>query len=96
MTLDYDKDLRTLGCGYLYPYSGRKPADRAEQIACAILYDLSDRSGIKHGFSGIDEDVRESIVSDLAAIIRAGIAAEQLPTPTGYDELMEGLPKYVF
>lgn len=49
--------------------------DWAHAAARGILYDLSDRSGIKHGFSGIDEDVRKEIVEAIADIIR--LAAPQ-------------------
>lgn len=45
--------------------------DWAHAAARGILYDFLDRRGIKHGFSGIDEDVRTEIVQSMAAIIRA-------------------------
>jgi hypothetical protein len=89
MALDFDATVRQLGLGYLYPYHDRKPKDKAEQIACAILYDLCDRSGIKHGFNGIDADVRRSIVKDLAAIVRVGIEASELPQFDDYEALMK-------
>ena len=47
------------------------PVDDAHRAARAILADLTDRRGIKHGFEGIDEDVRAELVQSLADIIRA-------------------------
>lgn len=59
-----------------YPFHEREPADLAEQMACAILYDLSDRGGIKHAFSDLDEAVRVEIVEAHAAIIRTALATQ--------------------
>lgn len=41
-----------------------------ETAARAIIGDLSDRRGIKHGFDNIDFEIRQEIVAHLAAIIR--------------------------
>jgi len=87
---NYDYERRTLGCGYIYPYHSQKPKDTAEHIACAILYDLSDRRGIKHELSAVDDDVRPQIVEELAAIIRSGMAA-QPPAIDDYEQLMDAL-----
>lgn len=54
------------------------PIDRAHATARGIIADLTDRSGIKHGFSDIDQGIRVDIVEDLASIIRAGM---DLPEP---------------
>lgn len=91
MALDFDKDLRELGVGYIYPYHGKKPADRAEQIACGVLHDLCDRRGIKHQLENCDAEVRGDIVTSLAAIIRKGIETASLPQFDDYDALMKHL-----
>jgi len=44
--------------------------DWAHRAARAIIIDLCDRSGIKHGFGGIDHEMRVEIVSTMAEIIR--------------------------
>lgn len=44
--------------------------DSAHAAARGILADLCDRSGIKYGFSDIDEDVRIEIINSIAEIIR--------------------------
>lgn len=80
---DFDKAAHSLKRGNHFPYDASDewwhssaevvPAatDWAHEAARGILYDLSDRRGIKHGFSGVDEDVRAEIAESLAAIIRA-------------------------
>lgn len=87
---NYDYDRRTLGCGYIYPYHGKKPTDTAEHIALGILYDLSDRRGIKHELAAVDDDVRPQIVEELAAIIRSGMASPP-PAIDEYEQLMDAL-----
>lgn len=70
----------------LYPYDasdarlwGRPDAapppagDKATLAARAVIADLKDRRGIKHGFDGVDEEVRSEIIQSLAAIIRAAM-----------------------
>lgn len=47
------------------------PVDWAHRAARAIIADLTDRRGIKHGFENVDEDIRQEIVATLANIIRA-------------------------
>ena len=49
--------------------------DWAHTAARAVVRDLTDRRGIKHGFNDIDEDVRVELVQSLADIIR--LAHEQ-------------------
>lgn len=74
---------RNLARGADYPFDGPSewydieqprpplpPFDWAHAAARGILADLNDRSGIKHGFIGISEDVRAEIIGSLAAIIR--------------------------
>lgn len=58
------------------PYHGRAPADAYELAALAVIADLTDRRGIKHQLENIDDDVREEIVADLTAIIRAVLEAK--------------------
>lgn len=74
---------RTVSLGAKYPYdapdawwnsSGDNPpqaTDWAHAAARGVLADLTDRRGIKHGFSDLDEDIRAEIVGSIAAIIRA-------------------------
>jgi len=50
--------------------------DWSHAAARGILHDLTDRRGIKHGFCGVDEDVRKEIVESLAAIIREAAKKE--------------------
>jgi len=71
--LDFDPIRRALGMGCWAPFHGRAPVDDAEQIACAVLYNLNDRGGIKDSFCDIDDDVRLEIVQSLAALIREGM-----------------------
>lgn len=59
--------------GIKFAYNGRQPADRYEAIVLGILADLNDRRGIKSKFGQVDDDVREEIVTSLAAIVRSGI-----------------------
>lgn len=67
-----------LKCGEEYPYDNfdqedkrpRKSKDWAHKAARGILWDLSDRGGIKHGFSGVDEEIRIEIIDKMADIIR--------------------------
>lgn len=51
--------------------------DWAHAAARGVLADLMDRGGIKHGFNGIDENVRAEMVDSLAAIIRAANSQPQ-------------------
>ena len=73
--------MREIEQGVKYPYHGKPPTDWAERAALGILYDLSDRRGIKHELAAVDEGVRVDIVEALATIIRAARAegAEQFP-----------------
>ena len=78
-----DKELlelaakRTLESGQQIPYDARDDgpalpaADWAHEAARGVLFDLSDRRGIKNGFWDIDYEIRVEIVETLAAIIRA-------------------------
>lgn len=85
-----NKAQRDLQQGSLRPYDapdawwqapGVRPAlapvDWAHTAARGILYDLSDRAGIKHAFHHVDESVRADIVRDLADIIRESAASLQ-------------------
>lgn len=53
-----------------YPYNGRQAVDQFELAAQAVLADLCDRRGIKHQLRETDADVKEEIITSLAAIIR--------------------------
>ena len=46
------------------------PTDWAHAAARGVLADLTDRRDIKHGFDGIDEEVRSELVKSLSEIIR--------------------------
>ncbi len=83
-----DDHFRTLGLGWIYPYHGENPRDKAEQIACAILYDMGDRRGIKSELLSVDRDVRRDIVETHAAIIRRAMELAELPQFDDYDVLM--------
>lgn len=69
---------RSLDFGRKYPYDepdenmGKPPPakDWAHAAARGIVADLMDRHTIKHGFDGVDEDIRVEIVETLADIIR--------------------------
>lgn len=56
--------------GAEYPFNGRAPTDDAERAALGVLADLCDRRGIKHELQDTDDDIKEEIVTSLAAIIR--------------------------
>lgn len=57
-----------------FPYHGRKPKDKSELAALAVLADLEDRRGVGQELAGVDDDVRGEIVESLAAIIRTATA----------------------
>jgi len=61
---------RDIAAGIEYPYNDRPPKDKAEMAALGILYNFSDRHGIKNALSDVDSDVREEIVTTMADIIR--------------------------
>jgi hypothetical protein len=73
---------RSIDCGNRFPFDAPDtwwhgtegnplpPADWAHSAARGVLYDLSDRKGIKRSFEEIDEEVRVEIVSAIADIIR--------------------------
>ena len=79
---------RTLGHGAKFPYdapdawwdsTGDNPPaaeDWAHAAARGVISDLTGRSGIKHGFANIDEDIRVEIVASLAEIIRVAAKAQ--------------------
>ena len=69
--------MRELERGEEYPYHGQKPKDWAERAALGILWDLSDRRGIKHELDEVDQDVRVEIVQKMAEIIRAASSEPQ-------------------
>lgn len=63
-----DDARRDIQHGQLSP--GVPHADRWNyRAARAVICDLRDRQGIKHGFNAIDEDTRAAIVERLALII---------------------------
>lgn len=52
-------------------YEHARPAeDWAHKAARGVLADLTDRRGVKNGFSRVDEDTRIEIVDQMAEIIR--------------------------
>lgn len=61
---------RDIEAGKEYPYHGKQPSDWAEAAALGILWDLSDRGGIKHVLAHVDEGVRVEIVEHMAGVIR--------------------------
>jgi len=86
----FDAAAHALQRGAEYPYDAKdegaalSAADWAHAAARGILYDLTDRRGIKHGFRGVDQEVRAEIVGSLAEIIRraalpASVDAVDLP-----------------
>ncbi len=56
--------------GTEFPFNRRPPVDKAETVALAILADLTDRRGIKHELDACDLDVKDEIVTTLAAVVR--------------------------
>lgn len=46
------------------------PVDFAHAAARGIIADLKDRRGIKRGFDGVSEEVRVTVVAQMAEIIR--------------------------
>lgn len=52
--------------------------DYAHAAARGILTDLCDRSGIKHGFADIDEEIRKDIIESIAEIIRQAKEEDKL------------------
>lgn len=90
----FDKVRRALALGYMNPYHEQRPKDDAEQIACAILYDLLDRRGIKWGFQDIEGDVRVEIVQTMSAYIREGMKGNMLRPDCGDDSNDQYMPAY--
>jgi len=56
--------------GTEFPFNDRPPVDKAETTALAILADLGDRRGVGNELEGCDRDIKEEIVTTLAAIVR--------------------------
>ena len=78
---DHKEFERTLERGLEYPYDAPdnwklngdepdQPEDWAHIAARGILYDLSDRRGIKQELGMVDEDVRKEITETMAMLIR--------------------------
>lgn len=59
--------------GINHPYDNKKRAEPSwqEAAALAVLYDLSDRRGIKQELACVDLDVRGEIVETLSELILA-------------------------
>jgi hypothetical protein len=72
---------RTYERGNAYPYHGQPPKNKFEAIALGIIADLSDRRGIKSELRQVDEDVRKTLVKDLAEIIEYGVYCAFLEQP---------------
>lgn len=56
------------------PYNQRQASDKFELAAQAVLADLCDRKDIQHELREPDADVKEEIVTSLAAIIRTALS----------------------
>lgn len=56
--------------GTEFPFNGRPPADKAETAVLAILANLGNRRGVGNELEGCDDDIKEEIVTSLAAIVR--------------------------
>lgn len=67
-----------------YPYNDRQAVDTFELAAQAILADLCDRRGIKHELRETDSDVKEEIVTSLAAIIRVALSERLVAAVKGH------------
>jgi hypothetical protein len=44
--------------------------DKAELIVFTVMDDITDRSGLDNEWSGIDEDIKEEILSELCEKVR--------------------------
>ena len=53
------------------------PKDWAHAAARGVVHNLMDRRAIKHGFNRVDENVRISLIDDLADIIRQASQSRQ-------------------
>jgi hypothetical protein len=79
---DETKTARDLRVGTEYPYDGNRPEiDWAHKAARGILYDLSDRRGIKHEIGAVDQEIKIEITDSMADAIR-----EALVPAKGRDE----------
>jgi len=69
---EFDPVAHALKRGMEYPYDDtyKGDVDWAHKAARAILYDFSDRKGIKHALSDVDEEIRIEIVEAMASYIR--------------------------
>jgi len=56
---------------------GRPPParDQYHAAARAVIADLQDRRGIRHGFDDLDEAIRRDIVNSLTAIIKKAVTS---------------------
>lgn len=69
--MSIDEDVKSyLSLGEKYPFHGKPPTDDAERAALGVLANLCDRRGIKHELNNTDDDIKDEIVTTLAAIIR--------------------------
>lgn len=92
-TKQIDPIEHTLKRGAEYPYHGQEPKTWAEVAACAILYDLNDRRGIKHALREIDNDVRAEIVESFTKYIeRAARATPVSPAQPDLHSAIMNLP----
>ena len=53
-----------------------------------MLYDFSDRRGLKQEFGAVDDEVRVTIVDDMVKIIEAGMQGD-VPFFSDYDKARE-------
>ena len=70
-----DVSAVTLKHAKQWPYNGRQPKDQYELAALGVLADLCDRRGIKNELHDTDDDIKEEIVTSLAAIIQSAVTA---------------------
>jgi hypothetical protein len=62
--------------GIQYPYSGHQPVDKADAIALGVLHDLCARKDVQRELMNLPPEIRLSLFTDIAVIIREGMAME--------------------
>lgn len=75
---------RSLQFAVHHPYDQRLPTDIAHWAAQGVLANLGGRGGLDHILDELDDDVRQEIVSEIAAIVRRVMATSKpAPSPAG-------------
>lgn len=59
---------------YNYILNGDEPSSKELKAVFNIIYDLTDRRGLKHEFTQIDGDIQDEIVEEWIKCIKSAMA----------------------